>query len=136
MASITIVDDDLDFASAVATVLSRDGHEVQIQTQIKGSLETMRESPPDLVILDVMFPGDSAAGFDLAREMRRDGTLSSAPVLMLTAINARFPLGFGSRDVEDAWLPVNAFLKKPVDLEILRKRVGSMLSTPSTRATP
>ena len=132
MASITIVDDDLDFASAVATVLSRDGHEVQIQTQIKGSLETMRESPPDLVSLDVRCPGDSAAGFDLAREMRHDGILSSAPVLMLTAINAKFPLGFGSRDVEDTWLPVNAFLEKPVDLEILRSKVSSMLSTRST----
>jgi len=86
MASITIVDDDLDFASAVATVLSRDGHEVQIQTQIKGSLETMRESPPDLVILDVMFPGDSAAGFHLARAMRREAALSSARVLLLAAI--------------------------------------------------
>jgi DNA-binding response OmpR family regulator len=136
MANILIVDDDMDFASAVVTVLAKDGHDVQVQSRIDGALKRMRADPPDLVILDVMFPGDNSAGFDLARTMRGDPKLSSVPVLMLTAVNAKFATGFSASDIVDDWMPVSSFLEKPVDLGVLHGRVGSMLSAPGAGAAP
>ena len=128
MAYVLIVDDDEDFASSVATVLRKEGHDVQIELDTAEAAQSMDQKRPDLVILDVMFPEDASAGFELARSMRqKSGGLKDVPILMLTAINAKFPLGFGPQDIDDTWMPATAFLEKPVDFEVLRDRVANLL---------
>jgi CheY-like chemotaxis protein len=129
MSYLLIVDDDEDFASAVATVLKGGGHEVRVELDLSAAIRSMTERQPDLVVLDVMFPEDSTGGFELARKMRRDfRTLKDVPILMLTAVNTRFPLGFSSKDIDEDWLPVTDFLEKPVDLDVLADRVATMLA--------
>jgi len=131
MANLLIVDDDADFAGAAAKVLQAAGHRVGVELETGAALARMEQTPPDLVVLDVMFPEDDAAGFELARHMRREGgPLAQVPILMLTAINIKFPLGFGSQDIDDIWLPVDDFLEKPVDLDALQQKVTAMLAAP------
>ncbi len=128
MAYLMIIDDDEDFATSAATVLRNTGHEVQIELDTESAVKSMEDRQPDLVILDVMFPEDTSAGFELARLMRHDNEkLKSIPVLMLTAVNAKFPLGFGSCDIDDTWLPVSDFLEKPVDFDVLQSKVDALL---------
>jgi len=129
MAYLMIVDDDEDFAAAAATVLRNAGHEVQIELSTGSGVASMQQRRPDLVILDVMFPEHSSAGFELARAMRNgQGTLRDIPVLMLTAINTTFPFGFSREDIDEFWLPVNDFVEKPVDLDVLRDKVEALLA--------
>lgn len=137
MAYLMIVDDDEDFADATATVLRQSGHEVRTQQDIASAVKSMTENPPDLLILDVMFPEDSSAGFELARTLHSgDDRLRDIPILMLTAINTKFPLGFNAGDIDDAWLPVSDFLEKPVDFEVLKEKVAGLLqSTASGEAS-
>jgi CheY-like chemotaxis protein len=79
-----------------------------------------------------MFPEDASAGFELARSMRHEsGKLKDIPILMLTAINTKFPLGFGPKDINDRWMPVTEFLEKPVDFDVLREKVAKLLSANS-----
>jgi len=133
MAYLLVVDDDEDFAAASATVLQQAGHEVGMELDIQNALKSMTERRPDLVILDVMFPEDSAAGFELARTMRLDREdLKSIPILMLTAINASFPLGFSPSDIDQTWMPVSDFLEKPVDFDVLKDRVNAILQDTAT----
>ncbi len=128
MAFVTIVDDDEDFASAAATVLRNSGHEVQIELNPISAVANMERRRPDLVIMDVMFPEDSSAGFAMARAMRRSGSaLANVPILLLTAINTRFPLGFSSNDIDNEWLPVSDFLEKPVNFGQLQGKVSALL---------
>ncbi len=128
MAYLMTVDDDADFAEAAAEVLTHAGHEVQVRTDIDQAQASMEQRRPDLVVLDVMFPHDDAAGFDLARRMRSEGSpLRDVRILMLTAINQRFPLGFSVNDIQSYWLPVSDFLEKPVDLDALVERVTALL---------
>ncbi len=128
MSYVMVIDDDEDFASAAAEVLSEAGHEVRVELSIESAVKNMEERRPDLVVLDVMFPEDPSAGFELARTMRHHNEkLRSIPILMLTAINARFPLGFGSHDIDENWLPVAEFLEKPVDLDVLVSKVSELL---------
>ncbi|GAJ17044.1 unnamed protein product [marine sediment metagenome] len=51
---------------------------------------------------------------------------------MLTAINTKFPLGFGLKDIDDRWLPVTDFLEKPVDFDVLISKVAKLLQESST----
>ena len=130
MGYLLIVDDDEDFATATATMLQTDGHEVKIELDIKNAEKSIIEKRPDLIILDVMFPENSTAGFTFARTLRHyNEKLNNIPILMLTAVNEKFPLGFSSRDIDDYWLPVEEFLEKPVDLSVLLKKVSMMLSS-------
>ncbi len=128
MAYVMVCDDDEDFASAVATMLGDAGHEVSVELETTGVVSSMEQRRPDLLILDVMFPESSSAGFDLARAIHQ-GTeeLRRTPILMLTAVNQRFPLGFGSTDIDDEWMPVADFLEKPVDLDVLCNKVEALL---------
>jgi len=125
---VLIVDDDEDFATATAVVLRNAGYDVGVCLGTATAAEEMRNTKPDLVILDVMFPEDPSAGFKLARDLRHhEQGLEGVPVLMLTAINARFPLGFGSYDIDDRFLPVADFLEKPVSFDVLLNRVRDLL---------
>lgn len=133
MAYVLIVDDDEDFAQTTATVLRKQGHEVQIELDTQDAAESMQNNLPDLVVLDVMFPEDASAGFELARFMRHENEqLKTIPILMLTAINAKFPLGFGPKDINSEWLPVSDFLEKPVDFDVLLDKVAKLLGEGST----
>jgi DNA-binding response OmpR family regulator len=133
MAYLLIVDDDEDFASTIATVLRKEGNEVQVELDIENAVKSMENKLPDLAILDVMFPEDASAGFGLARLMRHEKEkLKNIPILMLTAINTKFPLGFGPKDIDDSWMPVTDFLEKPVDFDVLRDKVAKLLKANST----
>lgn len=128
MAYLLIVDDDQDFARATATVLRDAGHEVDMVLDIPSATERMQERKPDLIVLDVMFPESESAGFELARTIRHyTADLKDVPVLMVTAVNARYPLGFSAQDIDDQWLPVSDFVEKPVDLDVLQNKVSALL---------
>ena len=129
MAYLLIVDDDEDFASAAAHVLRAAGHEVATELDTRSAVRSVEKREPDVAILDVMFPEDASAGFALARSLRqRTDALRNIPILMLTAVNEKFPLGFGAQDIDDDWLPVSDFLEKPVDLRLLPQRIEALLA--------
>ncbi len=125
MAYLLIIDDDEDFADAVATVCRAEGHEVVVENDTSSARQRFAVRTPDAVILDVMFPEDPSGGFELARVIRKSST--SVPILMLTAVNQHFPLGFSSKDIDPTWLPVTAFVEKPVDFEVLKSKIAELL---------
>jgi len=132
MAYVLIVDDDEDFAETTAIVIRKEGHDVQIELDTESAVQSMQNKTPDLVILDVMFPENASAGFELARFMRNENeTLKMIPILMLTAINAKFPLGFGPNDISSEWMPVTGFLEKPVDFDVLVNKISGLLDQDS-----
>ncbi len=133
MAYVLVIDDDEDFASAAAKALSDAGHKVNIELSTDAGQRAIETNVPDLIVLDVMFPEDSTAGFTLARALRgaKEERVRRVPILMLTAVNAKFPLGFTARDIDDSWMPVTDFLEKPVDLDQLVERVAHVLSPPA-----
>ena len=124
-----MIDDDEDFTSAVATFLRDAKYEVQVELDIKSAEKSLTERRPDLIILDVMFPESSSAGFSLSRKINQiDPDGRDIPVLMLTAVNEKFPLGFTSSDIDDHWMPVNGFLEKPIDYDVLKNKVDSLIA--------
>ena len=134
MAHIMIIDDDEDFASAVTKVLKKAGHDVETLLETTSAINHIQQSRPALIILDVMFPENESAGFELARSICHQETdLKRIPILMLTAINRKYPVGFGKWDIDDEWLPVEDFLEKPVDFAVLIDKVEELLEASGRR---
>ncbi|MFM1941287.1 MAG: hypothetical protein RI897_269 [Verrucomicrobiota bacterium] len=126
MANLLIIDDDPEFAGAVATVCESEGHNVRLIHSPDAVDNAIRTQKPDAVLLDVMFPENPSAGFEIARKIRRD--FGQIPILLLTAVNQRFPLGFSSQDIDSKWLPVTGFVEKPVDFAVLKEKVAELLA--------
>lgn len=83
MAKVLIVDDHQPTASALQRLLRIIGHNgVWVGTGAQ-ALRSLFDSPPDLVVLDVMMPG--MTGLDVLRALRSDPRLHSLPVLIYTA---------------------------------------------------
>lgn len=132
MGNIMIIDDDIDLAEVTARVLRTEGHSVTVHLDTDTAFEKLKENRPDLVILDVMFPGNSSGGFDLARKIAKEA--QNIPILMLTAVNSHFQLDFSAGDIDQEWMPVTDFMEKPVDFEVMKNTVKSLLSRNSIRA--
>ncbi|MDQ2848261.1 MAG: response regulator transcription factor [Actinomycetota bacterium] len=81
MSRVLVVDDDATVREVVRRYLTRDGHEVIEAADGPSALNAVRNSSPDLVVLDLMLPGID--GLEVCREIRRS---SAIPVIMLTAL--------------------------------------------------
>ncbi len=112
---IYIADDDDNIRQVVRTFLLSDGYEVEDFPTGDLLLERFRQSPCELVILDVMMPGSD--GFAVCQELRRTSTV---PIIMLTARDSEndyaMGLGLGSDD----------YITKPFSAMALLMRVRAI----------
>ncbi len=130
MAKILIIDDDADMVLAARLTLEGAGHEVIEASSGAEGLEKIKAEKPDLIVLDVMMD-TTTEGFQLALKLRSPDPRSEyaafkdIPVLMLTAIHTTAPV----RVAPDAdYLPVDAFVDKPIDPDELLKKVEELLA--------
>lgn len=77
---ILVVDDDTALAEMLTIVLRGEGFEPYVVGDGTQALAAVRETRPDLVLLDLMLPGMN--GIDVCRVLRAD---SGVPIVMLTA---------------------------------------------------
>ncbi len=126
MAKVMIVDDDRDFMDSICRVLQHRGHQTTAIYDTEEVIDKLEREPHEVLVLDVMFPENAAAGFHLAQEIRKHKTLTSLPILILSAINTKFPMGFGPGDIDDTWMPVQDFLEKPIDFDVLSAKVEKL----------
>ena len=123
MAKILIIDDDPDVVESVGLFLQREGHETVSANSRKEGMKAVSESKPDLLVLDVMMeqPDD---GISMAQELRRKGF--SKPILMLTSISKVTGMQYG---IDSDLVPVDAFCEKPIEPEVLVKKVAGLLGS-------
>lgn len=128
MAYILIVDDDKDLAKAYTKILSDEGYEVKFELDTELAFKSIEQKIPNLIILDAMFPDNRSGGFDFAREISSKFiNKNKIPILMLTAVNQVFQLGFSKNDIDEEWMPISDLLEKPVDFKTLKNKVAELL---------
>ena len=129
MKKIYIIDDDRDIVESMSMVLKANGYEVSAQYNDEDVVGNVLKSNPDLIILDVMFPENNSAGFEIAREIKGNSKLTNIPIIMLSAVNEKgiYVGRLTSQDINESWLPVSIFLDKPVQPKELLLQVKSML---------
>ena len=102
---VLLVEDEANIVVSLTFLLERAGFEVESEMNGRSALARVLETPPDVMVLDVMLPG--LDGFEVLRQLRADPRGEKLPVLMLTAK--------GQREDRDNALAVGAdrFISKP-----------------------
>jgi DNA-binding response OmpR family regulator len=126
-AKVVIVDDDLDLTKALQVILESEQYAVVTASDRAGGMEKIKSEKPDLIILDVMM-STWQDGFEMARELKQDSQSKDIPILILTAVKNRTGISFKSTAGDPVWLPVDDFLDKPVEPELLLSKVAELLS--------
>jgi CheY-like chemotaxis protein len=123
--TVLLVEDDPDIRDIVQDVLEAEGYDVVPASHGRQALEFLsgaRDSErPDLVILDMMMP--LVDGRHVLEAIRNDRTLSSVPVVVMSAIAHEKPVG------------ASAFLRKPFSLDTLFDAVHTLVEQPAVLAT-
>ncbi|MCP4608300.1 MAG: response regulator [Planctomycetes bacterium] len=126
-AKIIIVDDDPDYCNVVKTILESEQYTVVTAGDKTEGMEKIRAEKPNLAILDVMMNAWQD-GFEMSRQLKKDPQFKNMPVLMLTAVENKTGIDFKSTAGDPVWLPVDVFLCKPVEPDVLLSEVKKLLS--------
>lgn len=116
---ILVVDDDEHAARRIERTLAPQGYDIVVAHNGEQALKQVAETPPDLVVLDVLMP--RMDGFETARALRARAESRAIPILMVTALH-------GLEDkIKGLESGADDFLSKPFNTVELITRVRSLL---------
>lgn len=116
---VLVVEDEENIAVALDYLITREGYLHDRVASGADALTRIRETHPDLVLLDVMLP--EVSGYEICQAVRLDPALSHVKILMMTArgsaVERRKGLALGA----------DGFVSKPFELKELREKVRNLL---------
>ncbi len=118
MSNLLLIDDDVDLAELVKAKLTAEGHQVYVIHTGEGAFEMLKQTKPDVLILDIMLPG--VPGYQICRRIRRDPELYRMGILLLTALGEEPEILHGLEQGADD------YVAKPFRLEHLVEKVNSL----------
>jgi DNA-binding response OmpR family regulator len=122
--NILVVDDNPQNLTLIRTILRRHGYDSRLASSGEEALRRVRQTPPDLIILDVMMPGMD--GIEVCRRLKDDEATRLIPIVIMTALD----------QPEDKIRGIEAgaddFLFKPVNQAELMARVRTTLRLKQT----
>ena len=113
---ILLVDDDPNIRQLVNLYLEKEGFEVEMADRGDTALQVFRQSPPNLMLLDVMLPGMD--GWQVLREARK---VSNIPIIMLTAKDETLDKVLGLE------LGADDYISKPFNMKELVARIKAVV---------
>jgi len=117
--AILVVDDQEDNVELLRARLEARGYTVRTATDGQQALDSVKENPPDLILLDVMMPRMS--GIEVVRRIKTDKDLPFIAVIMQTALDST------ESRVQGLDAGADDYITKPINFAELEARVRSML---------
>ncbi len=122
---ILIIDDDPDISEAMRIILESGGYNVASASDSQEAMECLQHHRPDLILLDVMMRMPDE-GFQLSYQIKNNPKFAAIPVILITSVGQKTGFSFSPQTDED-YLPVEGFLEKPVQPEVLLDTVQKFL---------
>jgi two-component system phosphate regulon response regulator PhoB len=117
---ILVVEDEDNIATALEFLITREGYGHDRVASGAEALPRIRDTQPDLVLLDVMLP--EVSGYEICEGIRTDPALARVKVLMMTARGSALERRKGME------LGADGFISKPFELQDLRAEVRRLLA--------
>jgi DNA-binding response OmpR family regulator len=113
---VLLIDDDVDLSMMLRTLLR--GQDIQIRSACSGEegVRSVHDSPPDVVILDLLMPGMD--GWEVCERIR---SFSDVPILILSALGSP---GSVARALDAG---ADDYLIKPVHASLLATRLRTLV---------
>ncbi len=126
---ILIVDDEIDMRIFLSTLLETNGYRPVVTRDGEEGLEKAKDVPPDLIILDIMMPGEG--GVYMYRQLKMDEILKNIPVIMLSAVARKtfnHYIKMLNARLDNAIPAPEAYMEKPPEAEELLRIIKDQLS--------
>jgi CheY-like chemotaxis protein len=126
--TVLIVEDELDMRIFISTLLETNGYQPVMTRDGTEGLIKAKDVGPDLIILDVMMPGEG--GVHMYRQLKTDKKLCEIPVIMLSAVAEKtfaHYLNMVNARLKDPIPDPDAYIEKPPEAEHLLKMTTALI---------
>ncbi|MFA6916055.1 MAG: response regulator transcription factor [Parachlamydiales bacterium] len=116
---IILIEDEEDIAALIKLQAEMSGYKLQAEVDGLNGYRAIEKEKPDLVILDIMLPGQS--GLDVCRKIKNHPDLKDIPVIMISAKSEELDIVLGLE------LGADDYVAKPFSPKVLFSRVRAVL---------
>ena len=116
---IILIEDEEDIAALIKLQAELSGYKLHVEVDGLNGYRTIEREKPDLVILDIMLPGQN--GFDVCKKMKSNPELKNIPVIILTAKAEELDVILGLE------LGADDYISKPFSPKVLFSRIKAVL---------
>lgn len=124
---ILIVDDEEHITELIKFNLENSGYKTICADNGLDAIKKAKMDTPNLILLDIMLPGMD--GYDVCKEIRKDNSISSTPIIMITAKGEEFDKVLGLE------LGADDYITKPFSIRELLARVKAILRRTTAKST-
>jgi two-component system, OmpR family, alkaline phosphatase synthesis response regulator PhoP len=117
--TILLIEDEEDIAALIKLQAEMSGYKLHVEVDGLNGLLAVKREKPDLVILDLMLPGQS--GLDVCRKMKNDDELKDIPVIMISAKSEEIDVVLGLE------LGADDYVTKPFSPKVLFSRIRAVM---------
>ncbi len=121
--TILLVEDEPLLGNLLRQRLEKEGYTVVLNRDGEEALKTLRETKPDLILLDIILP--KISGFELMETMKADPQLERAPIIIISNLGQEGDVTRGQ-----SLGAVQYFVKAKVSIEELVEHVKTFLRRP------
>lgn len=116
---ILLIEDEEDIAALIKLQAEVFGYKLHVEVDGINGYRAIEREKPDLVILDIMLPGQN--GFDVCRKMKNNADLRNIPVIIITAKGEELDVVLGLE------LGADDYIAKPFSPKVLFSRIKAVL---------
>lgn len=116
---IILIEDEEDIAALIKLQAEMSGYRLQVEVDGLNGYRAIEKEKPDLVILDIMLPGQS--GLDVCRKIKNHPDLKDIPVIMISAKSEELDIVLGLE------LGADDYVAKPFSPKVLFSRVRAVM---------
>ncbi|MEX2238089.1 MAG: response regulator [Dehalococcoidia bacterium] len=121
---VVVLEDDASVQHMLRTILRLERYEVEGFSNGRAALQSVEESPPDLLVADLVVPEPD--GWEVVRRLRAGVRTQSLPILLISSVQ--------ELAAESEKVGASDYLAKPFRVQQLLAKLDTLLATPAAPA--